>query len=278
MSIPREQPSDVKLRAIYNQAIIKGKELVGELNSFRVRPSSSQLLRDLYEVESGTIAAKYAVPDNLVRGYIKVPKLKWVDISSPLAKDEPDTAYSYFVSGSAGLLVINEVHKDRDKNRPGQTFKPSELAWQSFLLGAEQDGVLPTSLRDIVVSHVVNENTRDVILETTRVSTSLLSKDHGHQEFTQVDDGFHALLGSVLGKSVLHMLLDHKAEIGYRCVDRVILVGKKDLQPDQARSFIVVLSEPRPRKRAASELANLPSTKRRKLNNSMDYIIESELE
>ena len=220
--------------------------------------------------------AKSAIPDNLVRGYIKVPNLKWVDISSPLAKDEPDTAYSYFVSGSAGLLVINEIHKDRDKNRPGQIFKPSELAWQSFLLGAEQDGVLPTSLRNIVVSHVVNENTRDVILETTRDSTSLLSKDHGHQEFTQVDDGFHALPASVLGKSVLHMLLDHKAEIGYRCVDRVILVGKKDVQPDQARSFIIVLSEPRPRKRAASELANLPSTKRRKLNHSKEYIIESE--
>ena len=125
---------------------------------------------------------------------------------------------------------------------------------------------------------MVNENTRDLILETTRVSTSLLSKDHGHQEFTRVDDGFHALLGSVLGKSVLHILLDHKAEIGYRCVDRVFLVGKKDLQPDQAKPFIIVLSEPRRRKRASSELANLPCTKRRKLNNSMEYIIESEHE
>ena len=278
MSVPGEQPSNAKLRAIYHQAIVKGKELFRELNSFRVRPSSGQLLRNLYSVKSGMIRAEYAVPDDLVRGYIKVPKLKWVDISSPLAKDEPDTAYSYFVSGSAGLLVINEIHKDRDKNRPGQIFKPSELAWQSFLLGAEQDGVLPTSLRNIVVSHVVNENTRHVILETTRNSTSLLSKDHGHQEFTQVDDGFHALLGSILGKSVLHMLLDHKAEIGYRCVDRIILVGKKDLQPGQARSFIIVLSEPRPRKRAASELANLPSTKRRKLNNSMEYVTESDHE
>ena len=125
---------------------------------------------------------------------------------------------------------------------------------------------------------MVNENTKNVNLETVRVSTSLLSKDHGHQEFTKADDGFYALLGSVLGKSVVHMLLDHKAEIDYRCVGRVILVGKRDVQPDQARSFIIILSEPRPRKRAASEVANLPSTKRRKLNNSMEYIIESEHE
>ena len=209
MSVPGEQPSDVELRATYNQAVVKGKELFGELKSFRVRPSSGQLLKDLYRVKSGIILAEKAVSDNLVRGYIKVPNLKWVDIPSPRAKKDPDAAYSYFVSGSAGLPVINEIHKDRDKNRPGQRFDPSEMAWQSFLLGAEQDSVLPSRLRCIVILHVINDNTKNVIFETTRVSTSLLSEDHGHQEFTEVDDGFYALLGSVLGKSVIHMLLDH---------------------------------------------------------------------
>ena len=142
-----------------------------------MRPSSVQLLRYLYRVQSGVLTVTSAVADDFVRGYIKVPKLKWVDTSSPLAKKNSDIAYSYLVSGSAGLLVINEIHKDRDKNRPGHIFKPSELAWQSYLLGAEEDGVLPTSLRHIIVSHVVNENTKNVILETIRVSSSLLSKD-----------------------------------------------------------------------------------------------------
>ena len=111
-------------------------------------------------MKSGIILAEKAVSGDLVRGYIKVPNLKWVEISSPRAKKDPDATYSYFVGGSADLLVINEIHKDRDKNRPGQRFNPSKMAWQSFLLGAEQDSVLPSSLRSILVSHVVNENTK----------------------------------------------------------------------------------------------------------------------
>ena len=78
-----------------------------------------------------------------------------------------------------------------------------------------------------MVSHVINDNTNGAIVETSRVSTSLLSKDHGHQEFTKVDEELHALFGSVLGKPVIHMLLDHKAEIGYWCVDRVNLVSER---------------------------------------------------
>ena len=31
MSVPGEHPSDIELRAMYNQAIVKGKELFGKL-------------------------------------------------------------------------------------------------------------------------------------------------------------------------------------------------------------------------------------------------------
>ena len=280
MSVRKEQPSDIELRAMYeyNQAIVKGKELFGELRSFRVRPSPSQLLKDLYHVESGSISAERAVPDDFVREYIKLASLKYVDISSPRAGKGLDAAYSHYVSGDTGLLVVNEIYKNRDKNRPGQRFNPSEMAWQSFLLGVEQDGVQPSRLRCIVISHIVNDNTKNVILETTRVSTSTRLRDHDHKEFTEVDDGFYALLGSVLGKLAVHMLLDHKAETGYRSVDRVILVGKKDLDPEKARSFLIFLSEPRPRKRAATDASSLPSIKRRRLSNSIEYIFESRYE
>ena len=37
----RCRPSDIESRAMYSQAVVKGKELFGELRSFRVRPSSS---------------------------------------------------------------------------------------------------------------------------------------------------------------------------------------------------------------------------------------------
>ena len=201
--------------------------------------------------------------------------MKWVEISSPSIDEQLDAAYSHYVSGDAGLLVVNEIYKSRDENRPGQRFNPLEMAGQSFLLGVEQDNVQPSRLRCIVISHIINDNTKNVIFETTRVSTSTLSGDHGHKEFTEVDDGFYALLGSVLGKSAMHMLLDHKAEIGYRSVDRVILVGQGN---GKARSFLILLSELRPRKRAASDLPYLPSTKRRRLSNSIEYIFESEYE
>ena len=236
-----------------------------------------QLLQSLYRVESGSIQSEKAVPDGLVREYVKVPRMKWVDISSPNTKD-PDLAYSHHVSHDAGLLLVNEIHKDCDKSRPGQRFNPSEMAWQSSLLGIEQDGVQLSTLRCIVVSHIVNDNTKNGISETTRVSTSTLSKEHGHKEFTEVDDGFYALLGSVLGKMAMHMLLDHKAEMRYRSVDRLVLVVKKNLDPSNARSFVILLSDPRPRKRAATDVPCEPSCMRRRLSNPIEYGFRSRYE
>ena len=128
------------------------------------------------------------------------------------------------------------------------------------------------------MSHIVNDNTKNVIFETVRVSNSTLSGNHGHKEYIEVDDGFYALLGSVPGKLAMRMLLDHKAEVVYRLVDRVILVGQNDPDPGKARSFLIQLSEPRSRKRAASDYPTLPSTKRRRLSNSIEYIFESRYE
>ena len=108
----------------------------------------------------------------------------------------------------------------------------------------------------MVLNHIVNYNTRKVTYETIR-SSSTVEKNFGYNEYTDLDDGFYALLGSVLGKSIMHMLLDHKAKIGYRSVDRVDLLGKKRLDPTQqwelARSFLIVLSERRSPKRASSD-------------------------
>ena len=103
-------------------------------------------------------------------------------------------AYSHHVSGHIGLLLVNEIHKDRDKNKPGQRFNPSEMAWQSFLLGAERDRVKPSRLRYIVVSHIINEDTKAVIFETTRVSISTL--------FLRVSGAMH---GRIVGIDETHI-------------------------------------------------------------------------
>lgn len=264
--------------SFFSHRIIKTPTHITELPPIFVAHSRNQLLKDLYYVESGSISKEHAVPDSFVQDYVKIPSMKWVEISSPSAGKPPDTAYLHYVSGDGGPLIVNEIHKDRDENRPGQRFNPSEIAWQSFLLGVEQDGVQASRLRCIIMSHIVNDNTKNVIFETVRVSNSTLSGNHGHKEYIEVDDGFYALLGSVLGKLAMHMLLDHKAEVGYRLVDRVILVGQKHPDPGKARSFLIQLSEPRSRKRAASDYPTLPSTKRRRLSNSIEYIFESRYE
>lgn len=46
--------------------------------------------------------------------------------------------------------------------------------------------------------------------------TLLFSKDYGHKKNTVADDGFYALLGSVLGKLSMHILYHNKAEIDYQ--------------------------------------------------------------
>lgn len=205
----------------------------------------------------------------------------WVEV--PSSKKDPDAAYCHHVSGRTGMLLVNDTFKSRDKNRPENQLRPSEIAWQSFVLGAIKDGVRPSRLKNIVMNFVLNENTQHVIFETARTSTSTLTGTNGYREFTDKDDGFRAHLGSVLGKLAMHMLLDHKAEIDYRTVDRVLLLARDDLVPSKerelARTFGILLSGPKPlEKRAKSESPRSPvprSTKRRRLSNSIECIFKT---
>ena len=106
--------------------------------------------------------------------------------------------------------------------------KPSEVAWQSFVLGAAIDGVPSSRLRCLVIHCILNENTEDVIFETSRTSSSTFEKAN-----------------------------DHKSEMRYRLVNRMVHLGRKDRIPGLewglARTLLIILSGPRPRTRAASE-------------------------
>ncbi len=126
-----------------------------------------------------------------------------------------DTAYSHHVSGRTSLLVTSEVDKSRDMNLLSCRLHPSEIAWQSFMLGAIADRVPSSAMRFIAIHCILNENTQDTIFETTRRSTSTHEREDGHKEYTELDRGFLAILGSVLGKSAVNMMLDHKSEMGY---------------------------------------------------------------
>ena len=75
---------------------------------------------------------------------------------------------------------------------------------------------------------------------------STREKTYGYKGNTEIGDGFYALLGSVLGKSMMHMLLEYKAEIGYRSVGRVVLLEQRAVYPAQqwgpARGLLIVPS------------------------------------
>lgn len=57
-----------------------------------------------------------------------------------------------------------------------------------------------------------------------------LNREIGCREYTDLDSGFNALLRSVMRSSTMGPLLDHKAEIVYRTVERVVSLPKKGTQ------------------------------------------------
>ncbi len=100
---------------------------------------------------------------------------------------------------------------------------------------------------------VINESTQRVIGEAFKhCSHTREGPERGRIEYTTQDQGFYALPRSVNGKSTMRMLLDHKSHIGYRTVEKVIVIGDSDdkepklkLEGPEARSFMILLSEKR---------------------------------
>lgn len=99
-------------------------------------------------------------------------------------------------------------------------------------------------MRVIVHNFIVEEHTKMVIYEAYRTSTFPRSGPNVYQEYTESDNGFFAFLGSVLGSSTMRLLLDHKADIGYRTVERVVVFAEdsEEDEYDQARSIMIMLS------------------------------------
>lgn len=105
---------------------------------------------------------------------------------------------------------------------------PSEVGWQSFCIAAARDKVPQNKLRTIIMHFVVEKQTRMVIFEAARNSSFTQSGADGYRVYTEHDNGFFAILGSVLGSSAVRILSDHKRDIGYRTVERIVVFGKTD--------------------------------------------------
>lgn len=95
----------------------------------------------------------------------------------------------------------------------------------------------------------MNTPTKKVVCEVARSSTCTRLGPDGYTEYTELDNGFFAILGSVLGTSTMHMLIDQRSQIGYRTVEKVIMFGYRKagatVEYEKSRTVMIMLSDPR---------------------------------
>jgi hypothetical protein len=60
----------------------------------------------------------------------------------------------------------------------------------------------------------------------------------------EFDQGYHAILGTPNGASTMRMLADHRQALGYRIVERVVVLGKEEMtmEKPESRSFLIILA------------------------------------
>ena len=101
-----------------------------------------------------------------------------------------------------------------------------------------------SGLKAIVRFHVVNDMTKVIIWKAMQSSTSTKEGLNFYREYTEIDDGYYAILGSPNGASTMRILNDHTAAIDNRTVERVIVLADKTVSPEepQSRSFLLILT------------------------------------
>jgi hypothetical protein len=115
------------------------------------------------------------------------------------------------------------------------------------MMAAQAQRSTPSNLQAIVWFVVVNESTKSVIWNAAKRLTCTREDLYDHREYTKWDHGYHAILGTMNGASTMRMLLDRKAQTGYRTVERVVVLGDKQLKLDKPEnsSFVLLLSSRR---------------------------------
>ena len=72
-------------------------------------------------------------------------------------------AYLNYVNAKDGTILFIENYKERDENPTERRLWPSEVAWQSMLLGAQQEKVDPLNLHLLGRHSIVNVSTKIAI-------------------------------------------------------------------------------------------------------------------
>ena len=180
---------------------------------------------------------------------ISASNLRYVEVFSKKGRRKgKETAFINYMDGHNGVVLTKEMFKINDQNSPDKKLWASEVIWQSWLYIAKIEGRAASCLRVVGQDFVTNEETKQIIWESLNHSAATREGPvRGHVECSPLDNGFYALLGSPNGKTMMRMLSDHKSHIGYKTVERIVLVGDDELglSEPEARTFLVVLLDKR---------------------------------
>ena len=239
---------------LYIEACKSGRALFEQLNnlSLHIAPESKiATFRGEYSIDSDLLRANVegSVQSSLAGAGISVSNLRYVEVTSKGGRrKDKETAYNNHIDGRNGVILTADMFKASDKNSPDKQLWASEVIWQSWLYLAKTEKRHARCLRIIGQYFVTNAETKQIIWESLEHSaTTRVGPVRGHVEYSPLDDGFHALLGSPNGKTMMRMLLDHKSHLGYKTVERIVLVGDEtlELSGPEARTFLVALSNTR---------------------------------
>ena len=82
------------------------------------------------------------------------------------------------------------------------------------------------------------------VIGETLLHSSWTKEERTHFEYTDADEGFYALLGSIDGACSMRMLIDRKESFGFRTVERVVILrAEGDVIPSP--TFMILLSSKR---------------------------------
>jgi hypothetical protein len=152
---------------VYESAMTNEKRPCRELASFEAQPPLSASLASCgYGIVSGRLRS------NAENAYVN-----WFD---------PDH----------GLIICSENYKSRDRHTGAKMIWPSNVLWQTWKSTALEAGKRASDLRAIVRQTIINEESKIAIWQASKHSSFSRIENHDHVEYTSLDNGFYAILGT----------------------------------------------------------------------------------
>ena len=183
-------------QVLYKAAIIKSKQPRNDPSLFSLfNVTTYPRMRDVYHIVSIELFENTAnrIATDLAACEIIISKLVYLDVKSPSAR-RTDATYSNFMNDRDGVMICSENIKSQDENAPNGMLWPSEILWQSWSMVANAQGSQPSNLKAIVRYTIVNESTQRVIWQVAKLSTCTKEDTANHTEYTELDQGYHAIL------------------------------------------------------------------------------------